>query len=180
MEATGQFNSIWIDYTEALKFNPLNMETISPRILPIIYFCMFLTLQITSVEMMLTLVTQKYNYSLVVVHAIFVALLSCFFSLAAGYLLQRVLAKENDTEYLTYVYVVAMSISYMPIVSIGFFLLPKFSLLFYIALSSIMQYYITSCMLSNTTFTNSRDYFVFNLVSVLLSITFFMCLFSIY
>lgn len=161
-------HGLFADYARAVRLHALNMEDAGGAVQTVAYTAFLAVGTLSAVFIALLFLKAKNAFELAVYSGmgIFVAMTLFFF--LAGYLYQQLLGKRTDTSYISYVYVVAFSMTYYPPMVFLVLITGRIGYLFSVAMAMVSQYFLRSTMLRGHSFESERDGFLFDLVSFIL------------
>lgn len=153
------------DHKKALRFYPIVMGAVRDSVVPIVIYTMFLSLELLLAVVVASMIDGKY-LTLMTALRLFVGafIVMIVFFFVAGYIYKMTLDSILDTSYISYVYVVAFSLTYYPIMMF----LARISgenlgIIFVMISALISQFFVESSMLSEHNFDSNRKRFMFSL-----------------
>lgn len=170
------------DNAKALKLYPIEMEGVRESATPIVVYTALLSLLTTTcISLGVLMKTGSFvlQKTLGLLFGSFLTMLMFFF--AAGYIYKGVLGKRLDTSYLSYVYVVAFSMTYYPLAMfLAIMIGGPMMFILTIVLSSVSQFFISTSMTRDHRFESNREGFIFSMVSFVLQWGFVICSTSLF
>ncbi|AFN83370.1 hypothetical protein EROM_071190 [Encephalitozoon romaleae SJ-2008] len=157
------------DYARAFKLYHIDMENVRESIVPVLTYAGLLTIQIFGFLCIVSWAEDMGGISstLGLSFGAFCAMIMFFFG--AGYIYRGTLGKGTDTSYISYVYVVALSVVHYPyLMFVGLLTKGIWMFLCMMAITSISQFLIRTSMLRNHSFENHRDGFMFDIITFIL------------
>nr|AGE95857.1 hypothetical protein ECU07_1250 [Encephalitozoon cuniculi] len=157
------------DYAKALKLYHIDMEGVRESVAPILTYTAFVTAQIFVFLWIVSHIegTGEVGSAMGQSFGAFCVMILFFFG--AGYIYREILGKRIDTSYVSYAYVVGLSVVHYPyLMFIGLLAKNIWMFLCMMAISSISQFLIRSSMLRNYDFESNRDRFMFDITTFIL------------
>ncbi|ADM11884.1 uncharacterized protein Eint_071210 [Encephalitozoon intestinalis ATCC 50506] len=157
------------DYVRALELYSIDMESVRESLSSIFAYIFLLTVQIFGFLWVVSWTEGKKGISSAAGLSFGAFCVMTMFFFGAGYIYKEILKKRADSSYISYVYVVGLSVVHYPyLMFIGLLAKNIWMFLCMMAITSISQFLIRSSMLRNHNFESSRDGFMFDIASFIL------------
>ncbi|WEL39073.1 hypothetical protein PFJ87_07g01510 [Encephalitozoon hellem] len=157
------------DYARALELYHIDMESVRESVAPVFAYTGLVTLQVLGFLWIVSWVEGMSGVGPALGLSFGAFLVMIMFFFGAGYIYKGVLGKGADTSYISYVYVVALSVVHYPyLMFVGLLAKGIWMFLCMMAISSISQFLIRSSMLRNHSFESNRDRFMFDISTFIL------------
>lgn len=157
------------DYVRALELYHIDMEDVRESIAPVLTYTGLLAMQIFGFLWIVSWVEGVGGMSSVLGLSFGAFCVMIMFFFGAGYIYRGTLGKGADTSYISYVYVVALSVVHYPyLMFVGLLAKGIWMFLCMMAISSISQFLIRSSMLRSHNFESQRDRFMFDIITFIL------------
>jgi hypothetical protein len=164
----GMVSELLDDYFRALTFRAIYMDMVSPSVILLLLLMLFMSLLVFGSVALASILTGGLNLNAALSYGIAAFGSILIFSLLAGLIYRLMLSKTLDTSYITYPYVVALSLAYYPFaIGLGY-AFDSFKFYFFIVVAIISQYLLNVSMLNGYEFESSRESFIFTLATFIL------------
>ncbi|EPR77748.1 hypothetical protein SLOPH_2190 [Spraguea lophii 42_110] len=155
-------------WKKSLMLTPVDMKVITPQVYSVLFFALFLSLQVYIFTLPFLFTNGIFSGINSIVSIFVFYMIFIIYSFLGGYFYRLFLKKENDSSYLSYVAVCLYACSYAPVCVFLTILLKMVGFIFILALALIAQFYISSCLTMDYNFTNTRDIFIFSLMTMII------------
>lgn len=175
MKEDSMVASLFRDCLRSLKLSCINMEKVGKSLTPIIVYSVLLSSGIF-VGLVLGFLIDGSEIEVRISLGFSVGALCVMnlFFFIAGYIYRITLNKASDTSYISYVYVVAFSMTYYPLFMFVWMRIsdPNLNSLVKLVLAIMSRFFIDSSMLKGHTFGSRRKSFIFQVVTLVLQLGF--------